>query len=505
MVLAEAMACGIPVVTTTEVGMSDAIETAGAGLVVEPGNVKGLANALLALLRSPDEAASMGRNGRALVEQKFSTEQVARGVRGHISRMPSHIMRSPAWLASLLRDNAVLWVGMMVLNMATYGGQLFVARALGQAELGSYAAAAALVNLFFLPTAGIQTLAAAETARRSGADHADRRASYIGVWMKRGALLGMVLALLFIGASGFITGAMRFGSSSSIALLASGAVPALCLPLLRGMWQGERRFASLSSNLMVEGLFRILALVLIANVAKEGAPAALSYGIAAFGALIVGLMIDRAPLRRLQVIHVGWDVPRGAGATMMASVCLMLLLNVDLLAARGFLDPSAAGAYAAVTLVGRVALFAAASVPFVVLPRLVTGAKTDFMSLFVGLLLVAVICMAVLLASAVRFDSIDNIIFGNEANLQIYVLGTYGLAVLFYSLLNVVASYYFAAGSNRIAGVMLFAVVLECTLLVRFHATGTQVAGSMAVALLVALVIVAVDLTRSGLPRRAFG
>jgi len=75
-VLAEALACSTPVVTTTAVGLADAIMRAEAGLLVRPGDVAGLARSITRLLEDRSLAAWMGENGRRLVEREYSSAMV---------------------------------------------------------------------------------------------------------------------------------------------------------------------------------------------------------------------------------------------------------------------------------------------------------------------------------------------------------------------------------------------------------------------------------------------
>jgi len=66
----EALMMETPVVLSSEVGLADEVTAANAGIV-------GLAG-VEALLRDPARRAEMGRNGRALVESRFSWPRVAR-------------------------------------------------------------------------------------------------------------------------------------------------------------------------------------------------------------------------------------------------------------------------------------------------------------------------------------------------------------------------------------------------------------------------------------------
>lgn len=75
-VVLEAMAAGTPVVLTAEVGLSEEVRRARAGVIV-PAQPRELANAINALLRDPDERRVMGERGRKTVETRFAWPRIA--------------------------------------------------------------------------------------------------------------------------------------------------------------------------------------------------------------------------------------------------------------------------------------------------------------------------------------------------------------------------------------------------------------------------------------------
>jgi glycosyltransferase involved in cell wall biosynthesis len=78
---AEAMACGVPVVAARSGGVPEVVEDGRTGLLVERGEVAGLARAIVALLRNPSQRQGMGAAGRARVLERFTWRQVARELR----------------------------------------------------------------------------------------------------------------------------------------------------------------------------------------------------------------------------------------------------------------------------------------------------------------------------------------------------------------------------------------------------------------------------------------
>ena len=73
----EAMACGVPVVVTPQVGLAKTVREIGAGLVVE-GDARQLGQAIGQLLADPDQREALGTAGRISAETRFSWNAIAR-------------------------------------------------------------------------------------------------------------------------------------------------------------------------------------------------------------------------------------------------------------------------------------------------------------------------------------------------------------------------------------------------------------------------------------------
>ncbi|MEM3828245.1 MAG: glycosyltransferase family 4 protein [Conexivisphaerales archaeon] len=80
----EAMASGLPIIATRVSGTSEIIMHNETGILIEPGNVRQLAEAIKYLVESPAEALRLGRNARAFIEhhfrEKFSWDSAALSV-----------------------------------------------------------------------------------------------------------------------------------------------------------------------------------------------------------------------------------------------------------------------------------------------------------------------------------------------------------------------------------------------------------------------------------------
>ena len=76
--LLEAAACARPIVATDVPGCREAVRPGETGILVPPGDIDGLAEAIGTLAGDPVSRLAMGRAGRGLIERDFAEEIVAR-------------------------------------------------------------------------------------------------------------------------------------------------------------------------------------------------------------------------------------------------------------------------------------------------------------------------------------------------------------------------------------------------------------------------------------------
>lgn len=88
LVVNEAMACGLPAVVSDQVGCAeDLVEQGVTGLRYPCGDTDALAACLTAMARDPVAAARMGHAARERVEEHFSIEAAAAGIRAAVARL----------------------------------------------------------------------------------------------------------------------------------------------------------------------------------------------------------------------------------------------------------------------------------------------------------------------------------------------------------------------------------------------------------------------------------
>ena len=90
----EAMASGAAVVATNVGGIPDAIESGISGLIITPGDVEGLGNALIALLTDPQMRKRMRDAAFERVKEKFSVQSILRQLDQCLSSISTSVGQS---------------------------------------------------------------------------------------------------------------------------------------------------------------------------------------------------------------------------------------------------------------------------------------------------------------------------------------------------------------------------------------------------------------------------
>jgi glycosyltransferase involved in cell wall biosynthesis len=84
----EAMACGLPVISTRIGGVIDVIKNGENGLLVEPGNVDQLADALKRLISDAEYASDLGKNALKTIQKNYDINTIANK---YIETIGSHL------------------------------------------------------------------------------------------------------------------------------------------------------------------------------------------------------------------------------------------------------------------------------------------------------------------------------------------------------------------------------------------------------------------------------
>lgn len=102
LVLLEAMAAGLPTVTTHIGGIPDTVRNGIEGIVIAPGDIRGLVDALLRLSSDPDLRRLLGTQARARYEERYQPERLRRD----LAKLINPDARNRGWTGATRPDAA---------------------------------------------------------------------------------------------------------------------------------------------------------------------------------------------------------------------------------------------------------------------------------------------------------------------------------------------------------------------------------------------------------------
>jgi O-antigen/teichoic acid export membrane protein len=268
-----------------------------------------------------------------------------------------------------MRASGIL-LGSVIANIVgAYAFNLICIRWLGSRDYAAVAALTAIVTIVLLPLLGVQSAIAREVAAFSAAGDAQRNAALLRLTARRTLMWTTAGTVLFLVLSPLLQSLLGIHGLWPVVAAAFVAATGVPLPILQGFLQGVDRFGQITIALVSYALGRpLLTMPLI--VAGLGVTGALSAG--AIASVVAAALALRGLADLLTTPTDGYVQIelKGFVPVIVGLLGFTLLTNLDVIAAKVFLDDHEAGTYAAASLVGKLAaLLPAGAIAPVLLPR----------------------------------------------------------------------------------------------------------------------------------------
>jgi len=354
-----------------------------------------------------------------------------------------------------------------------------VARSLGPTGFGQATAVYTLLILLLTVTLSFQIVSAKAVAQQSSPEgkRAVHRSFHRSAWV-----WGIIVALLLLLFQKAIADFLNLPSPILIALLAIGAA-----------FYGFRRLAM---NIILEALVRLCGSLLLIRLGF-GVPGV----IAANAAAVAAAYFATGP-RFAAIVSNGIFLPNAFREVLQAVVFCggqALINNCDIVLVKHFFPATAAGLYAAVSLVGRVIFFFCYSVVNSMFP-LMAGARREernnhkllATSLLIVLAIGATLALGLRVAPASIWTSLFGAQFAIAGNYGLpYLLALYATATVIYSLSVVMITYEMSYKIANTSWVQLAFSAVVVAGICRYHSSLRQVIWVQLVVMSVLLVVVA--------------
>lgn len=371
----------------------------------------------------------------------------------------------------LFAGGTIMLVGSNIFNAGQFVYHIISGRLLGKIYYGDLAAIVSILGII-----GIVQLSIGLTIIRFIASQKskDKTANFIK-WVNWWSLwTGIVVASLTFFMSPFLIRFLNIASPLSVYFLVPILLFFIVLNVHRSALQGLLRFDRYVLSLFAEGILKILLTIILVLA-----------GFAIFGAMIglfcgflASFLVTRFSLaaylrgkrgKRPDIVPLlKYSIP-----VFVQGVALTSMYSTDLLLVKHFFLPEEAGLYAALAILGRVALFGTTPVIHTMFPLVAQRFSRDkpYHNIFyLSVLMVGVISLIVVLFY-LFFPRIPVVLYGPQYIEGIPILWWFGVFMSLVSLSMLFTQFYLSIGKTRIVWLFAGAALLQIILIWFIHPT----------------------------------
>ncbi|WP_111765425.1 oligosaccharide flippase family protein [Nakamurella deserti] len=416
---------------------------------------------------------------------------------------PGDAIADPTSGRALLAGGSILGLAMLVANAGNYALNLLLGRWLTPAQFSDATLMVTLMLTLTSLTLCLQLVAARFVGSYDAAGTPER-SDRLARTLRRGALVaGLGCAVLLAAPAVWWREVFHTESWVPFVILGAGMPFYLVQSVGRGVMQGRLRFRPLAVTFVVEMVVRLGlgALLVTLGFGVVGATVGLAASFVATGLVVHVLSGAHRPTA-------GPRPPLGEvrayiGFTSVLLVGQMIANNSDVLVAKAYLTPTAAGIFAAVALIGRAVFFLSWSVATVVFPAVAArhagGGNTD--SLLRGGILAVTAIGAVCAAAAWTVGGpVLGVVLGPAYAGLSGLLALYAGMTTLFAVGNLIASHQLSLGNARPSWLLLGGAVLGLVLLLFRHGSAVQLITAQLTAMALLLVVLTVDHLRGARP-----
>lgn len=382
----------------------------------------------------------------------------------------------------LISGSVVLFAGGIIANFGNYLFNLLMGRFLGPEN---YAVLASLTSLLYIggvPSATIVLTAAKLASSSKAKNELDKVKVFLLKASQVFYLVGFFVFLLFVVAQRNFAQFLKIGDSSLFVFLGGIFFFIFLTAVNNGLLQGFQKFLFLSVNSILGVLIKLgLGAVLVLK----------GFGV---GGALMGFLLSSFlpyvfsfyPLRFLFFIKDKKSKGRAffkrifsfAAPTFVSVLGLVLLYTIDIVLVKHFFPAFEAGLYSAVSLAGKVIVFASSPIISVMFPLISESytKKEDFKRLFsLALLLILGISLSITFVYLLSPRFVIWFFFGKKFLEASYLLSRFAIFILLYAFCSAFVNFFLSIQKTQIAFLPIIASLFQMIGIFLFHQSLIQV------------------------------
>ena len=363
------------------------------------------------------------------------------------------------------RDAFIMMIAMTLSNFFNYLYQLLMGRFLTPKEYGELFSLLSLFYIFSVLFTTINTSITKFTAVYGVNKEYGKIKGILIKATKSFTLLGIGMYIVLVLLSPIISSFLNIEDNMYVIALFASIPFGLILPAYQGILRGLQRFGALGISVSSWAFFKLLFGVLLVLLGYGVLGGVLGVFLAHVGGFLITLLFlkDLFGYKHNHDIELK-DIIKYSGLAFLAIFAYTTMWNIDVILVKHYLSPLEAGNYSAISVLGKIALFAPGAVGMVVFPKAAERHEKGEKHLHIllkGLVLVFLISGGVVLLYALFPKFIITFIYGEKYLSVAPYLWRYGLAMMFLAMSGVVMNYALSINVTQIFYPLIGTLLLE--------------------------------------------
>ena len=410
------------------------------------------------------------------------------------------ILRDWIKKSKLIKDTAIMMIAMGFSNFFNYLYQLSMGRLLTPIEYGELFSLLSLFYIFSVFSTTVNTSITKFTSIYKINNEYGKIKTLLVRASKSLALLGGLIFLGVVILSPYISKFLKIDNPLLVILLFASVPFGFVLPVYQGILRGLQRFGALGISASSWSFFKLFFGVLFVLLGLGVVGGISGVFLAHVFALVITLFFLRDLLKVEGKGGVNLrDIVNYSSLAFLSIFAYTTMWNIDVILVKHYLSPLEAGEYSAISVLGKIVLFAPGAVGMVIFPKTAEmheKGEEHFHVLLKGLALTLLISGGIVLVYALFPRFIITFIYGEKYLSVAPYLWRYGLAMMFLALLNVIMNYALSINRTKIFYPLLVGVFIEIITLYYFRTSIKSIINGLSLAMLVGLVLAVMSLWR---------
>jgi O-antigen/teichoic acid export membrane protein len=391
----------------------------------------------------------------------------------------------------LLKHGGLIFLSMTIVNVLSYLFQLYVGRALGPVGYAAFAALNAFIYILVIPISTITTAMTNFVSEFNAKKQMGRIRMLFEDASKKLFLASLGCFVVFMAANQLIADFLRIEPTGLI-ILSFGFFFTFLFGVSVGVLGGLQKFKVLGGlNVLLGALKLAFGVVLVSlGFAVAGAIGAIVLS----GAVVFFLSLFWIkPLfkHRKQEINKK-RIYRYMFPVFLSLLCFTLLTNLDIILVKHLFPSDTAGYYSAASIIGKIVFYFSSSISLVLFPKvtdLYTRNRETKRILRNSLAYVFLLSIAIVAGFWLFPDTVVTMLFGNQYPGAIPLIGMFGIALMLFSLINILLTFNMAIKRMTFLAPLVAFTVLEAALIYAFHASLMQVVNIVTLSLFTLFIV----------------